>query len=43
MFFLLRNCTTSTPDTRKQPYVYELSLINFFPQITFWRYTCKAT
>ena len=34
--FMLENCTSFTPDIRKQPYVYERSL--FFPQITFWRY-----
>ena len=34
--FMLKNSTTSAPDTREQPYVYEWGLI--FPQITFWRY-----
>ena len=32
--FMLKNCTTSTPDTRKQPYVYEWSLI-FFHKLRF--------
>ena len=32
--FMLKNCTTSAPDTRKQPYVYEWSLI-FFHKFLF--------
>ena len=37
--FMLKNCTTSIPNTRKQLYVYKWSLIYLFSsQITFWRY-----
>ena len=32
--FMLKNCTTPGPDTRKQPYVYEGSLI-FFHKLLF--------
>ena len=32
--FMLKNCTTPAPDTRKQPYVYEWSLI-FFHKLLF--------
>ena len=32
--FMLKNCTTSAPDSRKQPYVYEWSLI-FFHKLLF--------
>ena len=32
--FMLKNCTTSSPYTRKQPYVYEWSLI-FFHKLLF--------
>ena len=28
--FMLKNCTTSVSDTRKQPYVYEGGLLFFF-------------
>ena len=32
--FMLKNCTTSAPDSRKQPYVYEWCLI-FFHKLLF--------
>ena len=32
--FMLKNCTTSAPDTRKQPYVYKQSHI-FFHKLLF--------
>ena len=35
--FMLKNCTSSTPDTRKQPYVYDgewsLLLLFFFHKL----------
>ena len=33
--FMLKNCTTSAPDTRKQLYVYEWSLLFFFHKLLF--------
>ena len=33
-FFMLKHCTTSAPNTRKQPYVYQWSLI-FFHKLRF--------
>ena len=35
--FMLKNCTTFAPDTRKQPRTCTIEVL-FFPQITFWRY-----
>ena len=33
--FYAQNCTTSAPDTRKQPYVYKWSLLFFFRKLLF--------
>ena len=36
-FFMVKNCTTSAPDTRKAT-IHVPVKSYFFPQITFWRY-----